>query len=259
MVVGTPPGGKTVPGGWISTLYIELAHRMLLGRGLEPADALARLAPEDAVVVGIARQRLDPDQLAAEPEVIIDGQVVPVRQADVRGRRRVVAERDLGLIDGPQHRAGDRPAAGVEHLDDRIDRRAQPAPEDLDDDRLSLPGPEPVEVDVPVVADATGDAAGDRQLLGLRGARRWFRARRPGGPSATTTFRVAAGCRPFPPERTTGTPTIVPGSTPDATGNGTSRTPPRFEPATSIRAVVPRSTPIGKTDRTNGIAPAAIR
>jgi hypothetical protein len=76
-------------------------------------------------------------------------------------------------------------------------------------------------------------------------------------PSAATTFRVAYGQRP--PVNGTDTPRMVPGSTPGATGSETSRTFPRFDPRTSIRAVVPRSTPRGKAESTTGSSPAEIR
>ena len=55
----------------------------------------------------------------------------------------MIPEGDGRIGDRPQHGAGNRLAAVVEDLDDRVDRRPQPPAEDLDDPPLALAGREP--------------------------------------------------------------------------------------------------------------------
>ncbi len=160
-----PPRGKHRPGRMDLDLVHRLIHRMMLGRGLEHPHAQALLIPENRVIVRISRQRLNATQLAAEENVIIDGQVVPSRQPDARGRRRMIAKRHLRLIHRPQNRARNSPARRIEDLDNRVHRRAEPAAKDLDDDPLALPGPEAIIVNVAVVADVSGNASGNAQFF----------------------------------------------------------------------------------------------
>ena len=254
---GDPAGGEGRPGGMDLDLVDRLAHRMVLGRRLQQADPLALRVPEDAVVVGVARQVLDADQLAADQDGVVDGQVVPLGQADPRDGRIVVAERDLGLGHRPEHGAGDGLSPGVEDLDDRVDRRPESASEDLDDEPLPLPG---LEAEVvrrpprsPILAETPPGVAIDPAWEGSS----FGSASTPCGPSATTTVRRPIGR--WPSGRVTGTSIIAPGSRLAATGIGTLETPFRFGPSTWTEVVCPRSTPSGKTDVTRGRLPAAIR
>ena len=77
-----PFGGNVVPGGWSSTLYSALAVRVVRRRRAEEAEPLAAAAIELAVVVRVARQRVDPHQLAVGVEVVVHRQLVPGFEAD---------------------------------------------------------------------------------------------------------------------------------------------------------------------------------
>ncbi len=71
---------------------------MVLGRGLQEADPLALRAPEDAVVVGVARQGLDADQLADVDDGVVDGRTSAEQSELVqlrREKRRLEMENEI--------------------------------------------------------------------------------------------------------------------------------------------------------------------
>ena len=99
-----PFGGNVLPGGWTSTLYIGVPMRVVRRRRVEEADPLAADLVELAVVVRVPRQRLDPHQLAADEQVVVDRQLVPGLEADAGLGRVVVAEGDERLRRAAEHR-----------------------------------------------------------------------------------------------------------------------------------------------------------
>ena len=210
VLAGTPPGGKTVPGGWISTLYIGWPIGCCSGVVSSQPSRWPCWLQKTQSSSGLRGSAWIRTSSRPNRMIIVDGQAVPVRQADIRGRSTRWSRKATSVWStGRSTARGDRPALRVEHLDDRIDRRAQPPAEDLDDDPLALPGPEPVEVDIAVVADS---------------ARRRRRASAAPGPAAASSLvSCSTDLRPvgddhglalaqavWPPGRTTGTPMIVP-------------------------------------------------
>ena len=80
-------------------LVHRLTHWMVFGRGLEHAQTVALLVPEDRVVIRIPRQCLDPPQLTSEQNIIIDGQAIPPCESNSGDFRRVIPEGHFRLVD----------------------------------------------------------------------------------------------------------------------------------------------------------------
>ena len=137
-----------------------LADGMIAGGRIQEREASSAIALQLDVVVGMRRHRRDLDQLIADHQVIVDGDIVPRRKADAAAAGIGIVERDLGLRETPDRRAGHDAAVRVENFDDRIERRSELLGGDVEDDLLPLASGEAVHVLVGACATLCGRRCG---------------------------------------------------------------------------------------------------
>jgi hypothetical protein len=96
-------------------------------RRAQKAQPLPAGVEEAAVVVRVLRQGLDAQQFAAHQQVVVDRQLAPGLDANTRRSGVVISEGRVSAGQAAQGGARQHLPRRVEHLDVRVQGRAQPA------------------------------------------------------------------------------------------------------------------------------------